>query len=58
MPVVVYDTKGRLVVQLIKSKGTGRITIDMPVDKLLKGKYYIKVLNGQKTIGTAEMIRL
>ena len=58
MPIVVYDTKGRLVVQLIKSKATGRMTIDMPVDKLPKGKYYIKVLNGQKTIGIAEMIRL
>lgn len=58
MPIAVYDTKGRLVMQLKKSKGTGRTTIDLPVDKLSKGKYYIKVMSGQKMIGTTELIKL
>ncbi len=58
MPVLVYDSKGRLVIQLKQSKGTGRTTIDLPVAKLAKGKYYIKVLNGAKKIGTAELIKL
>jgi hypothetical protein len=58
MPVAMYDTKGRLIMQLKLSKGTGRMTTDLPVGKLAKGKYYIKVLNGQKTIGTAELLKL
>ncbi|HEX7905359.1 MAG TPA: S8 family serine peptidase [Chitinophagaceae bacterium] len=58
MPIAVYDTKGRLVLQLKKSKIAGRTTIDLPVDKLSKGKYYIKVMSGQKMIGTTELIKL
>jgi hypothetical protein len=58
MPVVIYDAKGRLVMQLKDSKGTGRKTIELSIGKLSKGKYYINVLNGQKIIGTAELIKL
>jgi hypothetical protein len=58
MPVAVYDNKGRLVMQFKDSKGTGKKTIDLTISKLAKGKYYIKVMNGQKTIGTAELLRL
>ncbi len=58
MPIAVYDGKGRLVMQLKNSKGTGRKTIELNISKLAKGKYYIKVMNGQKTIGTAELLRL
>ncbi len=58
MPVAVYDSKGRLMMQLSSSKGTGKKTIELAIDGLAKGKYYIKVLNGTKTIGTAEMLKL
>ncbi|MEO7922426.1 MAG: S8 family serine peptidase [Chitinophagaceae bacterium] len=58
MHITVYDSKGRLVMQLNDSKGTGKKTIQLTIGKLAKGKYYIKVLNGQKTIGTAELLRL
>ncbi|MGQ0739390.1 MAG: S8 family serine peptidase, partial [Bacteroidota bacterium] len=58
MPVAVYDAKGSLVMQLKESKGSGKKTIDMPVNHLPKGKYYIKVLDGVITVGTAELIRL
>ncbi len=58
MPIAVYDAKGRLIMQMKESKGTGRKTIDLNISRLSKGKYYIKVLNGQKTIGTAELLRL
>ncbi len=58
MPVSVYDAKGSLVMQLKEVKGTGRKIIDINISRLSKGKYYIKVLNGQKTVGTAEMIKL
>lgn len=58
MPIAVYDAKGRLLMQLSNSKGSGKKTIELNIDRLAKGKYYIKVLNGTKTIGTAELIRL
>lgn len=58
MPIAVFDNKGRLVMQLRQSKGTGRVVIDLPSGKLAKGKYYIRVFNAQKTIGVAEMLRL
>lgn len=58
MPIAIYDAKGRLVMQLKESKGTGKKTIELGINRLSKGKYYIKVLNGQKTIGTAELLKL
>jgi hypothetical protein len=58
MPIAVYDSKGSLVMQLKESKGTGKKTIDIAVDHLPKGKYYIKVMDGVKMVGTAELIRL
>jgi len=58
MPIVVYDAKGRLVLQMKSSKGTGKKTIELPVSALAKGKYYIKVMDGNKPLGTAELIRL
>ena len=58
MPVSVYDTKGRLIMQLNYSKGTGKKTIEMNIEFLPKGKYYIKVMNAAKTIGTAELLKL
>ncbi len=58
MPIAVYDAKGRLLMQLNNSKGTGKKTIEINITRLAKGKYYIKVFNGSKTIGTAELIKL
>lgn len=58
MPIAIYDGKGRLMMQLSDSKATGKKTIDLNISRLAKGKYYIKVLNGQKAIGTAELLKL
>jgi len=58
MPVVVYDAKGRLMMQLNSFKGTGKKTIELNITRLAKGNYFIKVLNGSKTIGTAELLKL
>lgn len=58
MPVLIYDGKGSLVMQLKETKGTGKKTIDLPAGKLLKGSYFIRVMNGSKIIGTAELLRL
>ena len=58
MPVVVYDAKGRLVMQSSYLKGSGKKTIELSIELLSKGKYYIKVMNAAKTIGTAEFLKL
>ncbi len=58
MPVSVYDSKGRLLMRLASSKGTGKKTIELDINRLAKGKYYIKVFNGLKEIGTAELLKL
>ena len=58
MPIAIYDMKGRLVMQLQKAKGSGKITIALPIAALAKGKYIIKVYNKQKTVGTATLLKL
>jgi serine protease AprX len=58
MPIAIYDMKGRLIMKLQKTKGTGKITLDLPIIRLAKGKYIIKVYNKQKTIGTATLLKL
>ena len=58
MTILIFDSKGSLIVQLKDSKETGEKIIDLPVTKLSTGKYYIKVMSGQQTIGTAELMRL
>lgn len=57
MTIQVYDMKGGRVIQMQQSKGTGRVLVELPVDKLPKGKYIIKIYNREKTIGTAELMR-
>lgn len=58
MPIAVYDMKGRLILQLQRSKTAGKISVDLPVNKLAKGKYIIKVNKGPKTIGKTELLKL
>jgi hypothetical protein len=54
----VYDSEGRLMLQLRTSKTPGKKVIDLSTELLAKGKYYIKVFNGQKPVGTAELLKL
>lgn len=58
MPIAIYDMKGSLVVRLHQSKAAGKIILNLPVGKLSKGKYIIKVFNGTKTIGTTTLLKL
>jgi serine protease AprX len=58
MPIVVYDIKGSLVVQLNESKGPGKTSIVLPVSQFAKGKYIIRVYNKQKLIGSTELLKL
>jgi hypothetical protein len=54
----VYDSEGRLMLQLKTSKPPGKKVIDISTEPLANGKYYIKVFNGQKAVGTAELLKL
>ncbi|MBI5856050.1 MAG: S8 family peptidase [Sphingobacteriales bacterium] len=56
--ISIYDAKGRLMLQLKDSKGTGKKTIALNVSTLAMGKYYIRVSNGNKKIGLVEWLRL
>jgi len=58
MPILVYNMNGRLVQRLQESKGSGKKIIDLSVNKLAKGKYFINVYNKNMLIGTAEFMRL
>jgi serine protease AprX len=58
MPIAVYDMKGRLMLQLQRSKAAGKISIDLPINKLAKGKYIIKVNKAAKTIGKTDLLKL
>ncbi|MBS1620610.1 MAG: S8 family peptidase [Bacteroidetes bacterium] len=58
MPVAIYDMKGSLVVKMAESKAAGRTIFDLPVSRLSKGKYIIKVYNNKKPIGTAALLNL
>ncbi|MBP6588948.1 MAG: S8 family peptidase [Chitinophagaceae bacterium] len=58
MPINVFDEKGSLIVQLQSSKGSGKKTIEISVQQWPAGKYYIRVMNGSRPLGTAELIRL
>ena len=58
MPVQVFDNKGRLVMQLSISKGSGTLYHPVEMNTLPAGKYYIKVYNGEKLLGSTEVIKL
>jgi hypothetical protein len=58
MPIAIYDMGGRLVLQLQRSKPAGKAIFEIPVDKLAKGKYIIKVNNGRKTLGKTTLLKL
>jgi serine protease AprX len=57
MPIIIYDGKGSLVMQVAASKAAGKKTIELPISRLSKGKYYVKVFNGSLPVGVAELIR-
>lgn len=57
MPIVVFNANGETVMKLKQAKGTGKKEIDLNISRFNKGIYYIKVLNVDKTIGVAELVR-
>jgi hypothetical protein len=58
MPIAVFDMKGRLVLELLKSKPAGRTDIELPVSTLARGKYIIRVNHGTRNLGKTTMLIL
>lgn len=58
MPVTIHDMKGRLVWQKQWSKGSGKASFDLPVEKLSKGKYLVTVYDNRRLVGTVSLLRL
>jgi hypothetical protein len=58
MPVVIYDMKGQLLLQIQSSKAPGKTVLDLPVRNFAKGKYIIQVFNAKKLLGSAELLKL
>jgi hypothetical protein len=58
LSIRIFDMKGRLVLQLQRSKGPGRSAIPIDLDLLANGKYLISVYNKQLLIGTADLLKL
>ncbi len=58
MPIAIYDMKGRLMMQFFQSKPAGKVLLDIPSEKLAKGRYIIRVNDGSKTIGKTTLLKL
>lgn len=58
LAIALYDSKGAQMMQWHDSKGPGQKMIQLPLGKLAKGKYYVRVMNGLNRIGTVTLMRL
>jgi serine protease AprX len=58
LQLALYDTKGQLISRFKKSKGPGKAVIELAVPQLAKGKYFLQVYNGERSIGGASFVRL
>lgn len=58
MYISIYDGKGALIKQIKSSKTAGIKIVDIITSTISKGKYYVTVLDGDKTVGTTEFVRL
>ncbi len=56
--ISITNSKGQTVAVLNKSKSIGTVTINVPVAKLARGKYYVSIYNDQKLLATKELIKL
>jgi serine protease AprX len=57
MSIHIFDVKGSLVMQMRESKTSGTKLVSLPTGHLSAGLYYVKVMDGTTTIGTAELLR-
>ena len=58
MPILLYDSKGTLVMQVKETKSSGRKIIELPAGKLSSGHYILRVMNNEKLIGAATLLKL
>jgi hypothetical protein len=58
MHIMVYDMKGSLILQMARPKSAGRIYIDLPIGKWAKGKYLVKVYDGNRLLKTTDLLKL
>ena len=58
LSIIVFDMKGRSVMRIQRSKASGKANFDLSVRNLQAGKYIIQVMNGNKPIGSAELLKL
>lgn len=56
MPVKIFDMTGRLMMQQQLSKGAGKASFDIPVQRFANGIYVVKVYNADKLIATVKLI--
>lgn len=54
----IVDGKGSLVLQQQAAKPSGTSTYTIPVQSLPKGKYYLRILNGEKQLATEAFMKL
>lgn len=54
----IFNNKGQEVSVIKKSKTAGTATFDISLMRFAKGKYYVSVYNGNKLIGTKELVKL
>lgn len=58
MAIHVFDSKGAMVMRISTNKGAGRLSIDLPHDRLAAGVYHVQVFNGENKLGTTSFIKL
>lgn len=58
LTITVYDMKGRMMQRSQQSKASGKAVYDLSIRGLQAGKYIIRVMNGNKPVGTAELLKL
>ena len=58
MQIMIYDMKGSLVMQLVRSKSTGKSFFTIATGHLARGQYIIKVHDNKKVIGTTDLLKL
>lgn len=58
MPIIIYDMKGNLTLRMYQSKAAGKFVLNLPVAKLSRGKYIVKVFDGKKAIGITGFLKL
>ncbi len=58
LTISVYNMDGQLIRQYSRSKGPGKLVLDLLLPHLAKGKYFLRVCYGRKAIGSSSFSKL